>query len=73
MVPLLLVYGLFNAICVAILVLVANNAPLVEDDPLPTAVLAHPVNDNDDARAREAPMTTATATVPRLRPMHLVA
>lgn len=65
MVSLLLAYALLNAACVTILVVLAHDAPLVEDDPLPASTLIVPTNDN----------TAEPAASPArpLRPMHAVA
>jgi hypothetical protein len=73
MIPLLLVYGLFNAICVAVLVLLAQDAPMVDDDPLPAALLVLPMNDNEEAHGSAEAEPAVAAAGPRLRPMHLVA
>lgn len=69
MVSLLLAYALLNAACVTVLVLLAHDAPLVDDDPLPATILSLPTNDNDVQGAG-----TTAATPPRpLRAMHAVA
>jgi hypothetical protein len=75
MLSLLLAYALFNAACVAVLVVIAHDPPLVEDDPLPASILLLPTNANDNAAEKPvaAPLAASELASRPLRPMHAVA